>query len=120
MLRAAQEGIVFAFCKGIGIMQDMGLKINTIHAGKANMFLSSIFRETLSQVTGATIKLYNTDGAAGAAKGAGIGAGIYAGPKEAFASLEQVGITEPDESTRAAYLDAYALWNERLDKKMKA
>ena len=117
LLRAAQEGIVFAFCKGIGIMQDMGLKINTIHAGKANMFLSSIFRETLSQVTGATIKLYNTDGAAGAAKGAGIGAGIYAGPKEAFASLEQVGITEPDESTRAAYLDAYALWSERLDRK---
>ena len=117
LLRAAQEGIVFAFCKGIGIMQDMGLKINTIHAGKANMFLSGIFRETLSQVTGATIKLYNTDGAAGAAKGAGIGAGIYASPKEAFASLEQVGTTEPDERTRAAYLDAYALWSERLDRK---
>ncbi len=120
LLRAAQEGIVFAFCKGIGIMQNMGLKINTIHAGRANMFLSDIFRETLSQVTGATIKLYNTDGAAGAAKGAGIGAGIYASPKEAFASLEQVGITQPDESTRAAYLDAYSLWSERLDKKMKA
>ena len=120
LLRAAQEGIVFAFCKGIGIMQDMGLKINTIHAGRANMFLSDIFRETLSQVTGATIKLYNNDGAAGAAKGAGIGAGIYASPKEAFASLEQVGITEPDERTRAAYLDAYALWSDRLDRKMKA
>ena len=120
LLRAAQEGIVFAFCKGIGIMQDMGLKINTIHAGKANMFLSSIFRETLSQVTGATIKLYNTDGAAGAAKGAGIGAGIYSSPKEAFATLEQVGITEPDESTRQAYLDAYSIWSDRLDSKMKA
>ena len=117
LLRAAQEGIVFAFCKGIGIMQDMGLKISTIHAGKANMFLSNIFRETLSQVTGATIHLYDTDGAAGAAKGAGIGAGIYSSPKEAFASLERVGITEPDERTRAAYLDAYALWSERLDRK---
>ncbi len=116
LLRAAQEGIVFAFCRGIGIMREMGLKINDIHAGKANMFLSGIFRETLAQVTGARITLYDTDGAAGAAKGAGIGAGIYSSPAEAFASLERVGVCEPDEKTRGAYLDAYGLWNERLDK----
>ena len=116
LLRAAQEGIVFAFCRGIGIMREMGLKINDIHAGRANMFLSGVFRKTLALVTGARITLYDTDGAAGAAKGAGIGAGIYSSPAEAFASLEKVGVTEPDEAGRGAYLDAYGLWNERLDK----
>ena len=77
LMRAAQEGIVFSFQYGIEIMEQMGLKVDKIHAGKANMFQSKIFRDTLSGVSGATIELYETDGAAGAAKGAGMGAGIY-------------------------------------------
>ena len=77
IVRASQEGIVFSFCYGMEIMQEMGMDIKKIHAGKANMFLSPIFRDTLAGVSGATIELYETDGSAGAAKGAGIGAGIY-------------------------------------------
>ena len=53
----------------------MGMDIKKIHAGKANMFLSPLFRDTLAGVSGATIELYDTDGSVGAAKGAGIGAG---------------------------------------------
>ena len=71
LLRAAQEGIVFSFKYGIEIMEDMGMPINKIHAGNANMFLSPLFRDTLAGVTGATIELYDTDGSIGAAKGAG-------------------------------------------------
>lgn len=114
LLRAAQEGIVFAFCKGIGIMEGMGMPVKKIHAGCANMFLSPVFRQTLANVTGAVIELYDTDGAAGAAKGAGIGAGIYADASEAFASLELIGSVEPEVSERQAYIDAYALWRSRL------
>ena len=69
LLRAAQEGIVFSFKYGIEIMEDMGMPINKIHAGNANMFLSPLFRDTLAGVTGATIELYDTDGSIGAAKG---------------------------------------------------
>ena len=58
---------------------------------KANMFLSPLFRDTLASVSGATIELYETDGAAGAAKGAGMGCGFYKDHNEAFASLEAVG-----------------------------
>ena len=58
-------------------MEKMGIPVQKIHAGQANMFLSPIFRTTLAGVTGATIELYDTDGSVGAAKGAGIGAGIY-------------------------------------------
>lgn len=114
IVRASQEGIVFSFCYGMEIMQEMGMDIKKIHAGKANMFLSPIFRDTLAGVSGATIELYETDGSAGAAKGAGIGAGIYKDHDEAFSILKKLAVIEPDESNRAAYLEAYAEWKKEL------
>lgn len=115
LLRAAQEGIVFSFKYGIDIMEQMGIPVQKIHAGHANMFLSPIFRDTLAGVTGATIELYDTDGSVGAAKGAGIGAGIYKDNNEAFATLEKLAIIEPDAVHRQEYQDAYALWKQRLE-----
>ena len=67
LVRAAQEGIVFSFCYGMEIMQQMGMDLRKIHAGKANMFLSPLFRDTLAGVSGATIELSDTDGSVGAA-----------------------------------------------------
>ena len=118
LVRAAQEGIVFSFCYGMEIMQQMGMDIRNIHAGKANMFLSPLFRDTLAGVSGATIELYDTDGSVGAAKGAGIGAGIYKDSQEAFATLDKLQVIAPDESRRAEYQAAYAAWKEVLNKKM--
>lgn len=114
LLRAAQEGIVFSFCYGMEIMQQMGMEINKIHAGRANMFLSGIFRDTLAGVSGATIELYDTDGSVGAAKGAGMGCGFYKDHQEAFSTLKQLAVIEPDNSNRAAYLQAYTHWKSRL------
>ncbi len=113
LVRAAQEGIVFAFKYGIDIMEGMGIKVRRIHAGRANMFLSPVFRDTLAGVTGAVIELYDTDGAAGAAKGAGIGAGVYKSAGEAFATLERLGVVEPPAGA-GRYAEAYALWKRRL------
>ncbi len=112
LLRAAQEGIVFSFQYGMEVMKAIGMDIKVIRAGNANMFLSPIFRETLASVSGAVIELYDTDGAAGAAKGAGIGAGIYASPKEAFASLRKIMTIEPDTRNSDRYQDAYAQWKK--------
>jgi xylulokinase len=114
IIRAAQEGIVFSFMYGIEIMESIGLPINKIHAGHANMFLSPVFRETLAGVTGATINLYDTDGSVGAAKGAGIGAGIYKDNNEAFATLDLIEEIHPAVD-RQPYLEAYALWKQRLE-----
>ena len=116
IIRAAQEGIVFSFKYGIDIMNGMGMDVQKIHAGHANMFLSPIFRETLAGVTGATIELYDTDGSVGAAKGAGMGAGIYKDNNEAFATLEKLEVIEPQLSDAAAYADAYGRWVEYLEK----
>jgi xylulokinase len=112
LLRAAQEGIVFSFQYGIEIMEQMGLKVDKIHAGKANMFQSKIFQETLSGVSGATIELYDTDGSVGAAKGAGLGAGIYKTSQEAFSSLQRLAVITPDNRDR--YREAYERWKSHL------
>ena len=112
LVRAAQEGIVFSFQYGIEIMEQMGLKVDKIHAGLANMFQSRIFRETLAGVSGATIELYNTDGSVGAAKGAGIGAGIYRNAQEAFATLERLEVVLPQ--NEGAYRAAYEAWKAHL------
>lgn len=114
LLRAAQEGIVFAFKYGIEIMEDMGMPINKIHAGNANMFLSPLFRDTLAGVTGATIELYDTDGSIGAAKGAGIGVGIYKDHNEAFASLQKIKVIEPKASDMPIYNEAYQRWKSYI------
>ena len=114
LLRAAQEGIVFSFKYGIEVMEQMGMNVNKIHAGHANMFLSPIFRDTLAGVSGAVIELYDTDGSVGAAKGAGIGAGIYKDNTEAFATLEKLAVIEPSVADAQAYADAYETWKSRL------
>lgn len=114
LMRAAQEGIVFSFCYGMEVMREMGMDIRKIHAGRANMFLSPIFRNTLASVSGATIELYETDGSVGAAKGAGMGCGIYRDNNEAFATLKKLAVIEPDEARHAAYAEAYARWKEVL------
>jgi len=116
LFRAAQEGIVFSFKYGMEIMEKIGIRAQVIRAGKANMFLSPIFRETLAGVSGATIELYNTDGSVGAARGAGIGSGYYASAKEAFASLQKLDTIAPDLTKKAQYDEAYQTWKVQLEK----
>lgn len=113
LFRAAQEGIAFSFRYGLDIMKETGIDPKVMRAGMANMFLSPVFRETVANITGTTINLYNTDGSAGAARGAGIGCGYYNSPKEAFNGLETVDVTEPTKDV-GVYEDAYNRWNEYL------
>ena len=119
LLRAAQEGIVFALNHGLEIMRDMGVHGETVRAAKANMFLSPLFARTFATVTGARLELYNTDGAQGAARGAGIGAGIYESVEDAFAGLQTVEIIEPDLAQTAAYQDVYGRWAAVLESRLK-
>ena len=116
LLRAAQEGIVFSFKYGMDIMQNIGINASVIRAGKANMFLSPIFRDTLAGITGATIELYNTDGSVGAARGAGIGSGYYKSFNEAFSNLKKLETIVPDNSKIAEYQEAYNNWKDQLEK----
>jgi xylulokinase len=117
-LRAAQEGIVFALNYGLGIMRDMGIKLKTVKAGYANMFLSPLFAEAFATVTKTTVQLYNTDGSQGAARGAGIGAGIYKGQEGAFIGLAPIKTIGPNKKLAAAYQQAYERWEEVLKRQL--
>ncbi|MBT3190954.1 MAG: carbohydrate kinase [Verrucomicrobia bacterium] len=114
--RAVQEGIVFSFMYGMEVMEETGIEIKTIRAGFANMFMSSVFCETLAGVSGATIELYETDGSLGAARGAGVGAGIYGSCEEAFRTLEKKKTVRPGAGN---YADAYTMWKRHLQQVLK-
>ena len=118
LLRAAQEGIVFSLYYGFQIMENMGMEIQTVRAGHANMFLSPLFREAFVNTTGARLELYDTDGAQGAARGAGVGAGIYNSTSEAFIGLTKIEVIEPTSQKRKQYLEAYQVWLDQLKSKL--
>jgi len=116
LFRAAQEGIVFSFKYGMDILKGIGIDAKVIRAGKANMFLSPVFRETLANIAGVSIELYNTDGSAGAARGAGVGSGYYASFAEAFSGLKKLEMVEPNLKEKERVNQAYQLWEENLKK----
>ncbi|MFR9603757.1 MAG: FGGY family carbohydrate kinase [Rikenellaceae bacterium] len=118
ILRATQEGIAFSMRYGIDIMREMGLNANIIRAGEANLFLSPLFRQTLSTLCDVTIELYNTDGALGAARGAALGAGFYANREEAFKSLKKLQSITPIEGDKEALEAAYTKWKEELERQL--
>jgi xylulokinase len=115
LFRAAQEGIVFSLNYGFEIMKTLGVQANTIRAGHANLFLSPIFREAFANTTGATIELYNTDGATGAARGAGIGVGFYKNFQEAFTGLQRLKTIEPTVPLQKVYQEGYHNWSLALN-----
>ncbi len=117
--RAVQEGIVFAFKYGVGIMETLGIRPSVIRAGHANMFQSQVFRQSLADLIGASIELYNTDGSQGAARGAGIGAGIYRSPLEAFNGLECILTAHPDPDGAAVLSGAYQSWRKILEEQIR-
>lgn len=115
LYRAAQEGIAFALFFGMKIMQNMGVELKVIRAGKANMFLSQVFCNTLAGISSASIELYNTDGALGAARGAGVGAGIFADFGAAFESLQKIETIVPA-ANNEQLISAYSNWENELNK----
>lgn len=113
VLRAAQEGIAYSFRYGVDIMRNMGIEAKVVRAGKTNMFLSPLFRQTMSNVIDAKIELYDTDGALGAARGAAIGAGLYSSPSEAFSQLTCLEQITPN-GDQQKVLEVYEEWKNKL------
>ncbi|MHC4739339.1 MAG: xylulokinase [Planctomycetota bacterium] len=114
LLRAAQEGIVFALNYGLEIMGMMGVQVRAVRAPNANMFLSPLFGKAFATVTQSVVELYNTDGSQGAARAAGVGAGIYKNFADAFIGLKPVKTIEADEKLTPAYKQAYEKWENIL------
>ena len=114
LVRAAQEGIVYALNYGFEAMKEMGVRTETVRAGYANLFLSRVFRQIFSDVTGTSIELFDTDGATGAARGGGIGAGIFSTPAEAFRSIKIIERITPDPHRQEIYANLYQTWKKGM------
>lgn len=114
MLRAGVEGIVFALNLGFEMLHELDIKQTTIRAGKANLFLSKSFREIFTNVTATRVELYDTDGAAGAARGAALGTQYYESPEEAFTSLELIESVEPEPQKVNQYKELFEQWQETI------
>lgn len=117
LLRAAQEGVAFAFRYGLDVLRENGLHPTAVKAGHANMFRSPVFTQSFANATGLAVELYQTDGSVGAALGAGIGVGAYAHPADAFARRPPLRTVTPD-ADAAAYQDGYQRWHEQLQRQL--
>ncbi len=100
--RAVQEGIAYAMKYCAEVMGEMGMPIEKVRAGHGNMFLSPVFRQAFADALQAPVELYDTDGAAGAARGAAVGLGRH-DLKTAFTGLEALDVVEPGKNKDAQY-----------------
>ena len=115
LLRAAQEGIVFALHHGLQMIQGLGLKIQTVRAAAVNLFLSPLFCSAFATLTNTRLELYDTDGAQGAARAAGLGAGLYRDTAEALRGQRRLRVVAPEPSAFPAYRAAYERWCSVFD-----
>ena len=120
LARAAQEGIVFSLLYGAEIMQVMGLSMNRIRAGNANMFLSRLFSQTLADCSGCPIELYNSDGAIGAARAAGYGKKFYKQIGDCYRGMELIRLVEPDNNNTERIKEIYNQWKRGLEDILKS
>lgn len=120
LARAAQEGVAFSFKYGMDVMQATGMNTKVIRAGRANLFLSPVFRTTLATIADVEIELYDTDGARGAATGAALGSGFYAHTDEAFSALQKIEVVAPVRNHHDQCLEAYSRWEHALRRELNA
>jgi xylulokinase len=117
--RACQEGVAFAMCYGMDVMQQLGVNADVIRANHSNLFLSPVFRQTLANCANVTIELSASDGATGAACGAAYGAGLVAQLSDCFTSQNLLDVVEPNAAQQSETAVAYDHWRGNLDRLTK-
>lgn len=114
--RAVQEGVAYSFAFGMEAFSEKEVKVKKIKAGYANMFLSDLFAQILSDLSNVDIELYNTDGAIGAARGALIGGKVLSAD-QAFSTLKMIKKITPSENSK--YPELFSNWKNTLKIKIK-
>ena len=114
IIRSVLEGISFSLCYSIELLRDFGVNVETVKVGKANLFLSKVFRESFVNSANVKLQMFDTNGAEGAARGAALGSGHYKDAKEAFGSLKLISEEIPNGDN--TYYDRYLDWKIFLNK----
>ncbi|MDH5610766.1 MAG: FGGY-family carbohydrate kinase, partial [Cyclobacteriaceae bacterium] len=115
LYRAALEGVAYAFCYGMEILREMGIRVQALKAGNDNLFQSSVFATTITSVLDCTIDLVETTGAVGAARAVGYALGHYPTLDEAMSGDKIVRNYGPAQD-RAPFHEGYALWKQDLER----
>jgi xylulokinase len=115
LIRAVLEGIAFSFLHGIQLMEQVGISGKVIRVGNDNLFQSGIFSQTIADLSGLTIDVYQTTGAVGAAKASGVAAGVYPDLEKAMTHcLIPVRQYYPGQATNHRLNRAFERWQEQL------
>ncbi len=117
IVRAALEGIAFAFQYGLNIMRENGIQLSVVKAPRANLFLSEVFIDAFVNTTGLTLELYEADGSIGAAKGACAGVFMSEKKEPPLLAANAVRVIHPDKQN--LYDDHYNNWETELKKKLQ-
>lgn len=118
LYRAALEGIAFSFVYGMEILKQDGVPLQKIKAGNDNLFRARVFSETIATLTGSSIDMVETTGAAGAARAAAVAAGAFPSMTEATAT-DAVQLSYEPLPEAGPYREAYAGWKKELTEQLK-
>ena len=113
LCRAALEGIAFSFAYGFEIMQSDKIITQVIRAGNDNLFRSEIFSNTMANLMGAAIEIYNTTGAIGAARACALTEGGF-DDLSSFTGHDYVKTYTPS-GNGTAYQQGYQNWKKELE-----
>ncbi len=114
LLRAGLEGIAFSFVYGLGILQEMGIRISSMRVGADNLFQSGILAQVIADLGDLQIDIYETTGAIGAAKGSAYGAGLIDNLDNAHRDLSPSRSYTPGKETDDTK-DTYEKWRSLLN-----
>jgi len=114
LYRAAVEGVAFSFVYGMNILKKMGLNIDVIRVSNDNMFQSPVFSSTIATLMNSQIEVFDTTGAAGAARAAGVAIGIYHSLEEAMGVQKLDTVYEPSQNYGQTH-QAYTYWQSYLE-----
>ena len=117
IIRSAQEGIAFSLVYGIELMANVGIRPTLLKAGKANMYLSEVFTESIVNASQVSVELMETDGAYGAALGGGVGLGHFKSTHEAVSKLKKLETISPNGNSEETQT-AYEHWKQNLLKSL--
>ena len=119
LCRATLEGIAYAFIYGMELLKKQNVSLENIRVGNDNLFQSEIFAQTIADVTGCSIAIFNTTGAIGAARACD----LYQGDFDAFGKIimknDYLKSVLPKSSNTHIAFEAYASWEKNLQHILK-
>ncbi|MEM8998946.1 MAG: FGGY family carbohydrate kinase [Bacteroidota bacterium] len=114
IIRAALEGIAFAFVYGFEILRSDGIIPQTIRAGNDNLFKSTVFSDTITALLQKEIQIFNTTGAIGAARACMLHRGDYSTFSKVIMDHDHE-MTHFPKQNNESYVTAYKNWKKTLE-----